>query len=70
MKTDTPFGLEQAAFQIKVLHELMYDVVGDTTASEELEKIINRLWVLLDVAEPLVDGLYQYFSGGASNDRT
>lgn len=70
MKLDTPFDFEQTAFQIKVLHELMYDVVGDTTAGEDTEKIINRLWVLLDVTEPLVDGLYQYFSGGASNDRT
>lgn len=69
MKTDTPFDPEGAVVQLQTLCDLAEEINVDARA-ETWENVNDRVWVLLEAMEPLIDGLYQYFSGGASNDRT
>lgn len=59
----TLFDPEQAAFQLKTLHGLMSDVNADVAVNTWREAC-DRMWVLLDAMEPLVDGLYRYFTEG------
>lgn len=69
MKTDIPLDPEGAVIRLQTLCDLAKEI--NTDARTETWKNVNdRVWVLLEAMEPLMDGLYQYFSGGASNDHT
>lgn len=61
MKNETCFDVERTASQLKILHEIMCEINGDAREST-WEETNDKLWVLLDAMEPLVDGLYRYFA--------
>lgn len=65
MSDKIPFDPEVAAFQIKTLHGLMDEINGNVTA-DNFKEVTGRLLVLLNAMEPLVNGLYRYFSEGGT----
>lgn len=65
MNSKTPFDLEYAAFQLKTLHGLMSEI-NDDADKDSWEETFNRLEVLLDAMEPIVNRLYQYHAEGGN----
>lgn len=65
---DKKFDLEQAAFRLKTLHGMMDDVNADL-GKNTWEEANNRLYVLLEAMEPIVNALYEFASKGGDQER-